>query len=103
MDVGPLRRHRDFRRLSIGQLASFFGSMVTDVAVAFQAGTVKQVYYVADTKGSLSSRQLREVERSKIECARKFFAELNAKADDGVVKYDVVTDYASLRALVGSP
>jgi MFS family permease len=36
VDVGPLRRHRDFRLLSIGQLVSFFGAMVTDVAVAFQ-------------------------------------------------------------------
>ena len=36
VDTGPLRRHRDFRLLSIGQLVSFFGSMVTDVAVAFQ-------------------------------------------------------------------
>jgi MFS family permease len=36
VDIGPLRRHRDFRLLSIGQLVSFFGSMATDVAVAFQ-------------------------------------------------------------------
>jgi MFS family permease len=36
VDLTPLRRHRDFRLLTIGQLASFFGSMVTDVAVAFQ-------------------------------------------------------------------
>src|ERR1700682_3511332 len=36
VDIGPLRRHRDFRLLSTGQLVSFFGSMVTDVAVAFQ-------------------------------------------------------------------
>lgn len=36
LDLGPLRRHRNFRLLSAGHVVSFFGSMVTDVAVAFQ-------------------------------------------------------------------
>ena len=36
MDLTPLRRHRDFRLLTAGQLVSFFGTMVTEVAVAFQ-------------------------------------------------------------------
>jgi MFS family permease len=36
MDLGPLRRHRDFRLLFFGQGVSFFGSMVTYVAVPFQ-------------------------------------------------------------------
>ena len=36
MDVGPLRRHRDFRLLFVGQAASFFGSMVTYVALPYQ-------------------------------------------------------------------
>jgi MFS family permease len=36
VDLGPLRRHRDFRLLTAGQSVSFLGSMVTDVAVAFQ-------------------------------------------------------------------
>jgi type III restriction enzyme len=71
-----------------------------DWAVAFKEGTVKHVYFVAETKGSLSSLQLREVEKSKIECARKFFAQLNKKAGSEQVTYDVVTDYAKLRALV---
>jgi type III restriction enzyme len=71
-----------------------------DWAVAFKEGVVKHVYFVAETKGSLSSLQLREVEKSKIECARKFFAQLNEKAGDEQVTYDVVTDYAKLRALV---
>ncbi|MCW2672980.1 MAG: restriction endonuclease subunit [Frankiales bacterium] len=78
------------------------GNYNPDWAVAFKEGTVKHVYFVAETKGSLSSMQLREVEKSKIECARKFFAEITAKADNDGVTYDVVTDYASLRALVGA-
>jgi MFS family permease len=36
MDVGPLRRHRDYRLLFAGQALSFFGSMVTYVAVPYQ-------------------------------------------------------------------
>jgi MFS family permease len=36
MDVGPLRRHRDFRLLFTGQALSFFGSQVTFVAVPYQ-------------------------------------------------------------------
>ena len=78
------------------------GSYNPDWAVAFKEGSVKHVYFVAETKGSLSSMQLREVEKSKIECARKFFDELSSKAEDGGVKYDVVTDYATLRVLVGA-
>ena len=36
MDIGPLRRHRDFRLLFCGQLATFLGSMLTFVAIPFQ-------------------------------------------------------------------
>ena len=37
IDVGPLRRHRDFRLLFIGQAVTFLGSMITYVALPFQA------------------------------------------------------------------
>jgi MFS family permease len=36
IDLGPLRRHRDFRLLFAGQAVSFFGSMVTYVAIPYQ-------------------------------------------------------------------
>src|SRR3954469_22685102 len=36
LDLTPLRRHRDFRRLFCGQLVSTFGSMITSVAVPYQ-------------------------------------------------------------------
>ena len=73
-----------------------------DWAVAFKEGSVKHVYFVAETKGSLSSLQLREVEKSKIECARRFFARLNEHAGTEQVTYDVVTSYGELRQLVGA-
>ena len=48
----------------------------------------------------MSSIKLREVEKTKIECARKFFAEISEKITEDKVKYDVVTDYATLRDIV---
>jgi type III restriction enzyme len=76
------------------------GEYNPDWAIAFQEGAVRHVYFIAETKGSLSSMQLRGVEEAKIECARKFFAELNRKHDENV-NYDVVTDYGQLMQLVG--
>lgn len=77
------------------------GDYNPDWAIAFDdADTqVRHVYFVAETKGSLSSLQLRGVEETKIACARRFFAALNAK-DQGAVRYDVVTDYNGLMDLV---
>ena len=78
------------------------GDYNPDWAIAFQEGTVKHVYFVAETKGSLSSMQLKGAESAKIECARKFFESLNAQ-NGHAVKYDVVTDYSTLMSLVGQP
>jgi type III restriction enzyme len=76
------------------------GDYNPDWAIAFQEGTVKHVYFVAETKGSLSSLQLKGAEQAKIECARKFFAELSRGGAE--VTYDVVTDYGKLMQLVGA-
>jgi type III restriction enzyme len=72
------------------------GNYNPDWAIAFQAGKVKHVYFVAETKGSLSSMDLRKVEEAKIECARKFFAKITSDQ----VKYDVVNSYGKLMELV---
>ncbi len=76
------------------------GDYNPDWAISFKHGSVKHVYFVAETKGSMSSMKLREIEKTKIECARKFFTELNEKIISEKVKYDVVTDYAKLMDLV---
>ncbi|MFZ2510657.1 MAG: DEAD/DEAH box helicase family protein [Gordonia sp. (in: high G+C Gram-positive bacteria)] len=75
------------------------GDYNPDWAIAFTEGSVKHVYFVAETKGSLSTFQLKGVEEAKIECARKFFASLSAKNGQDVT-YDVVTDYTKLMQLV---
>jgi type III restriction enzyme len=77
------------------------GNYNPDWAIAFREGSVKHIYFVAETKGSLSSLQLRGAEDAKIECARRFFAEVNAR-HAGQVKYDVVTDYSELLQLVNA-
>lgn len=77
------------------------GDYNPDWAVAFKEGAVKHVYFVAETKGSMSSMQLRQVEKSKIDCARKFFDSLSTKAGADQVRYDVVDSYAELMNLVG--
>lgn len=63
-----------------------------DWAIVFREGTVNHVYFVAETKGSESMLQLREIERIKIECARKHFE----KISEGKLKFDIVTSYTSL-------
>lgn len=63
-----------------------------DWAIAFYEGTVKHIYFVAETKGSMHSMQLRLIEESKIHCAREHFKAIS----NGNVVYDVVDSYAAL-------
>ncbi len=67
-----------------------------DWAIAFYEGTVKHIYFVAETKGSMNSMQLRLIEESKIHCAREHFKAIS----NGEVVYDVVDNYQSLLNLV---
>ncbi len=76
------------------------GDYNPDWAISFKVGSVKHIYFVAETKGTMSSMKLREIEKTKIECARKFFEEINQKINHDQVKYDVVTDYAKLMDIV---
>lgn len=68
------------------------GHYSPDWAIAFKEGAVKHIYFVAETKGSLSSFQLRPMEADKIKCAKEHFRAIS-KAD---VVYDVVTSYNEL-------
>ena len=77
------------------------GNYNPDWAISFKEGVVKHVYFVAETKGSMSSMELREIENTKIECARKFFEEINRKINPDNVKYDVVNSFGKLMEIVG--
>ena len=68
------------------------GKYNPDWAIAFYEGDIKHIYFVAETKGSMNSMQLRRVEESKIHCAKEHF---KAISNDSVV-YDVVDSYKSL-------
>ncbi len=72
------------------------GDYNPDWAISFKQGAVKHIYFVAETKGSMSSMELREIEKSKIKCARKFFKDITSEQ----VRYDVVDSYGKLMELV---
>ena len=64
-----------------------------DWAVVFREGTVKHIYFIAETKGEdLLESDLRTTEQNKIACARKHFEAIS----HGDVIYDVVKTYDSL-------
>lgn len=67
-----------------------------DWAIAFCEGSIKHIYFVAETKGTMSSMQLRLIEESKIHCAREHFKAIS----NGEVVYDVIDSYGSLLNLV---
>lgn len=72
------------------------GDYNPDWAIVFNSGKVRHVYFIAETKGSMSKLDLRPIEESKISCARKFFARIS----DDQVKYDMVDSYEKLMSLV---
>jgi type III restriction enzyme len=72
------------------------GNYNPDWAIAFEEDKVKHIYFIAETKGSLSSMELREIERCKIECAKRFFE----KISENNVKYDVIDSYENLMGLI---
>ncbi|KAB2309547.1 restriction endonuclease subunit R [Betaproteobacteria bacterium SCN2] len=76
------------------------GDYNPDWAISFKEGSVKHIYFVAETKGSMLSMDLREIEKTKIKCARKFFEEMNRRYAPENVKYDVVDSFARLMEVV---
>jgi len=76
------------------------GDYNPDWAISFKEGQVKHVYFVAETKGSMSSMELREIEKTKIKCARKFFDEMNRRYAPKNVKYEVVDSFGKLMEVV---
>jgi len=77
------------------------GDYNPDWAISFKVGSVRHVYFIAETKGTMSSMKLREIEKTKIDCARKFFDEIGQQVTEDKVKYDVVTGYDKLMDIVG--
>lgn len=74
------------------------GNYSPDWAIAFNAGSVKHIFFVAETKGTMESLQLRPIEKAKISCARRLFNEIST---DNVVYHDV-DSYQSLLNIMPS-
>jgi type III restriction enzyme len=81
------------------------GGYNPDWAIAFKDGSVKHILFIAETKGSMSTMQLKKIEEAKIECAKKFFKRLEqeVETDNDVekVKFNMVASYSDLLNKVG--
>ena len=74
------------------------GNYSPDWAIAFYKGSVKHIYFIAETKGTMESMQLRPIEKAKISCAKKLFNELSTSN----VRYHDVDSYESLMNIMGT-
>lgn len=75
------------------------GNYSPDWAIAFHDGTVKHIFFIAETKGTMDSLDIRPIEKAKISCARKLFNEIST---DNVVYHDV-DSYQNLLNIMTSP
>lgn len=78
------------------QIPTPVGNYAPDWAIAFDTGKVRHVFFIAETKGSMRSMDLRGVETAKIECAKKLFNEVSTSN----VKYGVIASYEDLRSII---
>lgn len=67
-----------------------------DWAIVFDKERVRHIYFVAETKGSDSDKELREIEKLKIHCAKKHFEAISP----GEVRFEVVKDFQKLLEIV---
>ena len=74
------------------------GNYSPDWAIAFNEGTVKHIYFIAETKGTMDSMQLKPIEQAKINCAKRLFNNISTSH----VRYDVVNDYQQLLNVINS-
>ena len=75
------------------QIPTPVGSYAPDWAIAFNDNMgVKHIFFIAETKGSMDSMQLKGVEKAKIDCAKKLFNEMSTNN----VRYHEVTDYNTM-------
>ncbi|MBR5651144.1 MAG: DEAD/DEAH box helicase family protein [Bacteroidales bacterium] len=74
------------------QIPTPVGNYAPDWAIAFNDGTVKHIFFIAETKGSMDSMQLKKVEDAKIGCAEKLFNDLSTSK----VRYHKVDNYQTM-------
>lgn len=74
------------------------GKYSPDWAISFKKGPVKHIFFIAETKGTMDSLELRPIEQAKISCAKKLFNELSTSE----VKYHEVDTYQNLLSVIDS-
>lgn len=80
------------------QIPTPVGNYSPDWAIAFYEGTVKHIFFVAETKGSMDSLELRPIEQEKIACAKKLFRGISTNK----VVYHEVDSYSNLLDIMKS-
>ncbi|WP_365815448.1 DEAD/DEAH box helicase family protein [Eubacterium sp.] len=78
------------------QIPTPVGNYSPDWAIAFYEGTVKHIFFIAETKGTMESLELRPIEQAKISCAKKLFNEMSTSK----VVYHDVDSYQSLLNII---
>lgn len=81
------------------QIPTPVGNYSPDWAIAFYEGKVKHIFFVAETKGTMESLELRPIEQAKISCAKKLFNEMS----NSKVVYHDVDSYQSLLNIMNDP
>lgn len=74
------------------------GKYNPDWAIAFEEDEIKHIYFIAETKGSMQTLDLREVESAKQKCAEKHFEAITTNQ----VKYGIVNTYEELYKIIKS-
>lgn len=72
--------------------ARTFMNNILKLAIAMKRDGVKHIFFIAETKGSMSSMQLSKIENAKIDCAEKLFNSMSTAN----VRYHKVTTYDDL-------
>ena len=74
------------------------GNYSPDWAIAFKEGAVKHIFFVAETKGTMESLNLKPIEQAKISCAKKLFNNISTSH----VRYEAVDNYQNLLSVISS-
>ena len=74
------------------QIPTPVGNYAPDWAIAMKKGNVKHIFFIAETKGTMSSMDLTKIEIAKIDCARKLFESISSPD----LKYYQVASYQDL-------
>ena len=75
-------------------------STLKEAVNSTRTATVKHVFFIAETKGTMDSLDIRPIEKAKISCARKLFNDISK---DNVLYHDVDSYQKLLNIMMTSP